>query len=263
MITGAANRWSTGMSKNPWICALCRSIVSTRFAPGGAQQVRHQLGRDRHARLVLAVLPRVAVIRNHRRDARRRRAAERVDHHAQLHEVPVDVRARRLHDEDVGAADVLVDLERDLRVRETAAAARARPGRRGTPQSPRSSAGCALPEKSFSWPPFMPIAGPLSRSAPSSVDHRDDANDHRQRGWGGRIRTSEYGSQSPAPYRLATPHRGSDAATAPRRLRSVTTRRRRGTSRRGPPACPQKVKSTGSHAPFGNGTGPPLVLGAA
>ena len=21
------------MSKNPWICALCRSIVSTRFAP--------------------------------------------------------------------------------------------------------------------------------------------------------------------------------------------------------------------------------------
>ena len=33
MITGAANRWSTGMSKNPWICALCRSIVSTRFVP--------------------------------------------------------------------------------------------------------------------------------------------------------------------------------------------------------------------------------------
>src|SRR6476659_8971788 len=26
--------------------------------------------------------------------------------------------------------------------------------------------------------------------------------------WGGRIRTSEYGIQSPAPYRLATPQRG-------------------------------------------------------
>src|SRR5262245_18153468 len=26
-------------------------------------------------------------------------------------------------------------------------------------------------------------------------------------GWGGRIRTFEYGIQSPAPYRLATPHR--------------------------------------------------------
>ena len=25
-------------------------------------------------------------------------------------------------------------------------------------------------------------------------------------GWGGRIRTFEYGIQSPAPYRLATPH---------------------------------------------------------
>ena len=84
---------------------------------GRAEQVGHQLGRDRHARLVLAVLPRVAVIRNHRRDARRRRAAERVDHHAQLDQVPVDVGAGRLHDEDVGAADVLVDLERDFRVR--------------------------------------------------------------------------------------------------------------------------------------------------
>src|SRR5258705_1546080 len=27
-------------------------------------------------------------------------------------------------------------------------------------------------------------------------------------GWGGRIRTFEYGIQSPAPYRLATPHPG-------------------------------------------------------
>ena len=36
MITGAANRWSTGMSKNAWICALCRSMVSTRWAPAAA-----------------------------------------------------------------------------------------------------------------------------------------------------------------------------------------------------------------------------------
>ena len=120
MITGAANRWSTGMSKNPWICALCRSIVSTRFVPGRAQDVRHELGRNRHARLVLAVLARVAVIRDHRRDARRRRPPERVDHDQQLHDVLVDRRAGRLHDEDVGAADVLVDLERHLGVREPA-----------------------------------------------------------------------------------------------------------------------------------------------
>ncbi len=37
--------------------------------PGGAQQVRHELGRDRHPRLVLPVLPRVAVIRHHSGDA--------------------------------------------------------------------------------------------------------------------------------------------------------------------------------------------------
>src|SRR3954466_8635958 len=30
---------------------------------------------------------------------------------------------------------------------------------------------------------------------------------HTPCGWGGRIRTSEYGIQSPAPYRLATPQR--------------------------------------------------------
>ena len=85
---------------------------------GRAQQVRHELGRDRHARLVLAVLPRVAVIRNHRRDARRRRAAERVDHDQHLHQMLVDRVRRRLHDEDVGAADVLVDLKRHLAVGE-------------------------------------------------------------------------------------------------------------------------------------------------
>ena len=79
MMTGAANRWSTGMSKNPWICALCRSIVSTRCVPGGAEQVRDELGRNRHSGLVLAVLPGVAVIGHHRRDPRGRRAAERVD----------------------------------------------------------------------------------------------------------------------------------------------------------------------------------------
>ncbi len=87
---------------------------------GGAQDVRHELGRDRDARLVLAVLARVAVIRNHRRDARRGRAPERVDHHQQFHDVLVDGRAGRLHDEHVGAADVLLDLEGDFGVGEPA-----------------------------------------------------------------------------------------------------------------------------------------------
>ena len=38
------------------------------------------------------------------------------DHDHQLHQVRVDRRAGRLDDEDVGAADVLVDLERDFGV---------------------------------------------------------------------------------------------------------------------------------------------------
>jgi len=84
------------------------------------QQVGHDLGRDRHARLVLAVLPGVAVIRNDRRDARRRRAAERVDHDHQLHQVLIDRpgrgRGSRLNDEHILAADVLVDLERHFSV---------------------------------------------------------------------------------------------------------------------------------------------------
>ncbi len=85
-----------------------------------AQQVRDQLRGNRHPRLVFPILPRVAVIRNHGRDARRRRAAERVDHDHQLHDVLIDrcrvVRAGRLHDENIGAPDVLVDLERDFRI---------------------------------------------------------------------------------------------------------------------------------------------------
>ena len=87
---------------------------------GRAQDVGHQLGRNRHARLVLAILPRVSVVRQHRRDARRRRPAERIDHDEQLDQMLIDRRARRLDDEDIGAADVLVDLERDFRVRKAA-----------------------------------------------------------------------------------------------------------------------------------------------
>src|SRR5262245_6707903 len=46
---------------------------------------------------------------------------------------------------------------------------------------------------------------------------------HRTVGWGGRIRTFEYGIQSPAPYRLATPHR-SHGSTRPSLLRPASRR---------------------------------------
>ena len=130
---------------------------------GRAQHVRHQLRRNRHARLVLPILPRVAVIRHHRRDARRRRAAERVDHDQQLDEVLVDrpgrVRAGRLHDEHVGAADVLVDLKRDFRVGKPPQPRLPEPARRETSAISRASSGCALPENSFSSPNPVAING--------------------------------------------------------------------------------------------------------
>ena len=156
------------------------------------QHVGDELRGDRHARLVLAILARVAVIRNHRGDARRRRSTERVRHDHQLHQVRIDRRAGRLDDEDVGAADVLVDLKRDFGV--------------GKP------AQAGLSE-------FHPEElGNLSRKLRMSAAREDfqfseTCRSHKCRaaavlpktGWGGRIRTFEYRLQRPAPYRLATP----------------------------------------------------------
>ena len=47
--------------------------------PGGGEQVGDQLGRDRHAALVLAVLPGVAVVRQHGRDPGRAGPLEGVE----------------------------------------------------------------------------------------------------------------------------------------------------------------------------------------
>ncbi len=194
MITGAANRWSTGMSKNPWICALCRSIVSTRLVPAALSRLATSLAEIGYARLVLAVLPGIAVIRNHRGDARRRRPAERVDHDQHLHQVLIDRVAGRLHDEHVGAADVLVDLERDLGVGEPSQPGLPERRCRATRQISLSSCGCALPKR------------PSDHQSPSGIRPSPLRALLIVVGWGGRIRTFEYGIQSPAPYRLATPH---------------------------------------------------------
>ena len=85
---------------------------------GGHEEVGHQLGGDGHARLVLAVLARVAVERHDGGDALRRRPPGGVDHDEQLHQMMVGRRAGRLDDEDVRAADVLVDLHERLAVGE-------------------------------------------------------------------------------------------------------------------------------------------------
>ena len=85
------------------------------------EHVGDDLGADRHARRARpAVLARVAEVRDHRGHPARRRALERVDHDAELHQVLVRRRARRLEDEDVAGADVLLDLDVDFAVREAA-----------------------------------------------------------------------------------------------------------------------------------------------
>ena len=78
-------------------------------------QVRHQLGGDRRARLVLAVLAGIAEVRQHRGDAARGGALGRIEHDQELHQV-VGGRAGRLNHEHVAAADVLVEAHRDFTV---------------------------------------------------------------------------------------------------------------------------------------------------
>ena len=79
--------------------------------------IRNQLGRNRVARLALAVLTGVAEIRHHRRDAPRRRAAAGINHNQQLHQMVVDRFAGRLDKEYVRAAHRLADGNRSLAVR--------------------------------------------------------------------------------------------------------------------------------------------------
>src|SRR4029453_15419916 len=72
----------------------------------------------------------------------------------------------------------------------------------GTPRKAAisfASSGWARPEKTLSSPNPIPVNGSLM--SPHSC-----LAQNRTVGWGGRIRTFEYGIQSPAPYRLATPH---------------------------------------------------------
>ena len=85
---------------------------------GGRDEVGDELRRDRRARTHLPVLPGVAVVGNHGRDAASGRALERVRHHQQLHQVVVGGSGSRLQDEDVLPADVLEELDAGLTVAE-------------------------------------------------------------------------------------------------------------------------------------------------
>ena len=84
---------------------------------GGGQQVRHQFGGDRYARLVLPVLACVAEERHHRGDPLRAGTARSIHHDQQLHDVVIGRRAAGLDDENIGAADVFVDFHFGFSVR--------------------------------------------------------------------------------------------------------------------------------------------------
>ena len=88
--------------------------------PRRGKQVGHQLRRDRNTRLILAILAGITVEGNDGCDLGCRRAARRVNHDQQLHQVFVGRVTRRLDDVHVAAADVLDDLDVDLAVRKTA-----------------------------------------------------------------------------------------------------------------------------------------------
>ena len=85
---------------------------------GRAQQVRHQLGRNRDARPVFAVLPCVAVVRHHHRNASGRCALQRVDHDQQLHQMLVHGVACGLYQKHIHAANILQQLKVHLAIGE-------------------------------------------------------------------------------------------------------------------------------------------------
>ena len=253
--------------------APCADPSSARGScPAALEQVRDELGRNRHARLVLPILPRVAVVRNHGRDARRRRPAERVDHHAQLDQVLVDRRAGRLDDEDVRAADVLVDLERDLGVRKPMQTRGARAECRGARQSPAPAPDARFPRTaSADREPCdcrfvigtaryrVRICG--SRDPSSDVMPIAHASDsHPVIGWGGRIRTFEYGIQSPAPYRLATPQSRRGPARPPP---DATARRRTALASQTRKSITAPMRRAGLPAVAASGSGAPANPAAA
>src|SRR5471030_345784 len=85
---------------------------------GELKHVGDEARRDRLPRLRLAVLPCVRKPRDDRGDPLRRCELRGLDHQQELHQVLVDRLAARLHEEDVGTADRLVEPAVGLAVAE-------------------------------------------------------------------------------------------------------------------------------------------------
>src|SRR6476469_2913895 len=88
--------------------------------PRREEEIRDQLRRDRNPGLIFAVLPGVTKKWNHRRDAIGAGTPRCIHHDEQLHQVLIRRRARRLDNENVATANVLVDLNVSFTVGERA-----------------------------------------------------------------------------------------------------------------------------------------------
>ena len=189
------------MSKNPWIWSECRSIVSRRSTPALWIMFATSFAVIADARGARpAILARVAEVRHHRRDLRRRRAPAGIDHHQQLHQVVVGRRTRGLHDEHIAPAHVLHQLDVHLAVGEPADVGAAQRRRQVTRDVVRQRRiGVAREQRQrFRFRHSLRIG-----VQPSRILY----------GWGGRIRTSEWRDQNPLPYHLATPQRPNSSSS--------------------------------------------------
>ena len=150
------------MLKNPWICAACRSIVRMRSAPEAVSRSAMSLAAIGTRGLSFLSCRRVSEVGHDGRDARGRGAPERVEQDQELHDVIVDRAARRLDDEDVRAAHVLVDLAVVLPVGEVVERELSQGESPGTRRSPARAPGARAPRRSSvprrrSWRSSEPI----------------------------------------------------------------------------------------------------------
>ena len=90
----------------------------TRSAPAAVMRLATSLAVIGRAALGFAVLPRVAKIRNHRRNAIGRRPLQAVDPDQQFHQIFIHWRGGGLHDVAIAAADVFVEFDDQFAVGE-------------------------------------------------------------------------------------------------------------------------------------------------
>ena len=84
---------------------------------GGNENIGHELGRDRNARLILAILAGVSKEGNHSGNSVGTGAAGGINHDEQLHDVLIGRRTGRLDDKDITSANIVVDFDKGLPIR--------------------------------------------------------------------------------------------------------------------------------------------------